>query len=420
MKGFDKLEKEVIACDLCTRCGTCIGICPAETLAYEDGRVVDSRQACVQCGMCNTVCPGKEFPMDEWSDRLFQKPYDTRKLFGIYQGIYTVCALDEEIRTKGSSGGIVTQLLISLLESRQIEGAVVVREKKNEPFRFESMIATSTEQIIEAAQSKYVVLPVNQVIRDIRRSGRKIAYVGLPCQIQGMRKAMADNAQLAEQIVVLISLFCGFNMEEEATDYLIGKSKIKKSEITKLRYRQKRGKETGFYIRGRDEREYFINKHGYTFMNLIFSPKRCWKCYDYSGEFADISVGDAWEKGDGYSRVIVRTQTGSELLNMLEKQGKVRAESCDESSIIKTQKKVVTYKKRQIAVRQKGMKHFPDYGVQFEQCQGKTRIKGVILYTILRFFKNPVGRLVIRILPFRLLVKVSERIKGKEVIKVEN
>ena len=420
MKGFDKLKKEVIECGLCTRCGTCIGICPTETLAYEDGRVVDSRQACVQCGMCNTVCPGKEFPMDEWSDRLFQKPYDTRKLFGIYQGIYTACVHDEEIRTKGSSGGIVTQLLISLLESHQIEGAVVVREKKNEPFRFESMIVTSTEQIVEAAQSKYVVLPVNQVIRDIRKSGKKIAYVGLPCQVQGMRKAMADHAWLAKQVVVLISLFCGFNMEEEASEYLIAKSKIKKSQITKLRYRHKRGKETGFYIEAAGERNFFISKHGYTFMNLIFSPKRCWQCYDYSGEFADISVGDAWEKGSGYSRVIVRTQTGSEILKMLEKQGKIHAESCDESSIIKTQKKVVTYKKQQIAVREKRMKNFPDYGVAFEKCRGKMRVKGIILYRILSLFKTPVGRLGIRILPFRLLVKVSERIKGKEVIQGEN
>ena len=105
---------------------------------------------------------------------------------------------------------------------------------------------------------------------------------------------------------------------------------------------------------------------------------------------------------------------------MLEKQGKIHAESCDESSIIKTQKKVVTYKKQQIAVREKRMKNFPDYGVEFEKCRGKMRVKGIILYRILSLFKTPVGRLGIRILPFRLLVKVSERIKGKEVIQGEN
>ncbi len=420
MKGFDKLKKEVIESDLCTRCGTCVGICPVETLACQDGRVVDAGHGCVQCGMCSAVCPGKEFPMNEWSEKLFQKPYDTGRLFGSYQGIYTVSSHDAAVRAEGSSGGIVTQMLLSLLEWHKIEGAVVVGEKENDPSGFVPFIATSTEQIRKAAQSKYVVLPVNQVIREIKESGKKIAYVGLPCQIQGMRKAMAENAWLAEQIVVLISLFCGFNMEEEATEYLISKSKIPKSKIAILRYRHRRGKQTGFYIKGTNDREFFINKHGYTFMNLLFSPKRCWQCYDYSGEFADLSVGDAWEKGSGFSRVIVRTQTGSEIVKMLESREVVKTEPCKEDVIVKTQKKVVTYKKQQIAVRRERMKPFPDYGVDFEQCKGKIRIKGVILYTILSFFKNPVGRLGIRILPFRLLVKVSERIKGKEVIQSEN
>lgn len=155
-------------------------------------------------------------------------------------------------------------------------------------------------------------------------------------------------------------------------------------------------------------------------MNLLFSPKRCWKCYDYSGEFADISVGDAWEKGQGFSRVIVRTSKGNDVLEKLRSAGAIQIESCDERAIINTQKKVVTYKKRQIAVRKKRMKHFPAYGVEFEPCEGKMRIKGIVLYLILCFFKNSFGRFTVRFLPFRLLVRISERLKGREVIQDEN
>lgn len=231
---------------------------------------------------------------------------------------------------------------------------------------------------------------------------------------------MRANVRLAEQVVILISLFCGFNMDENATEYLMSKGGFQKSEIEKLSYRQKRGGQTGFYIRGRNGKEFFINKHGYTFLNLIFSPKRCWKCYDYSGEFADISVGDAWEKGPGFSRVIVRTQNGKDILERLRNTGSIDTEVCDESAIVKTQKKVVMYKKRQITVRKERMKQFPDYGVEFEQCRGKLRIKGIVLYMILGFFKNPVGKFTIRFLPFHVLVKISERLKGREVIQDEN
>ncbi len=420
MKGFRELKKEVIDCELCTRCGTCIGVCPVETLAYADGEVRDVGGRCVQCGRCSAVCPGKDFPLDEWSKTLFHKAYDTGCLFGTYQGIYNVRPKEAQIRTAGSSGGMVTHILTALLEEGRIDGAVAVHEKPGEPYRFEPFIAADREQILAAAQSKYVIIPVNQIIREIRRSGKKVAYVGLPCQIQGMRKAMKQDPRLADQIVVLISLFCGFNMEEAATEYLISKSRISRQEIDMVRYRQRKGNQTGFYIRGRSGKDFFVSKHGYTFMNLLFSPKRCWKCCDYSGEFADISVGDAWEKGPGVSRVIVRTQTGKQILDMLTGRGSVLAESCDESAIVKTQRKVVTYKKRQIGIRKRGMRSFPDYGVEWEPCKGNMRIKGTILFMILRFFKSPVGKAVIRILPFGLLVKISERLKGREVTSVES
>ena len=301
-----------------------------------------------------------------------------------------------------------------------VEGVVAVRKKRDMPCEFESFIADDRNRIIEASQSKYVILPVNQVIREIKQSRKKVAYVGLPCQIHGMRKALEKNVWLKEQIVILIALFCGFNMEREATDYLIKKSKIREENIEDLSYRHKKGNNTGFYIKGKNDSEFFVNKHGYTFLNLIFSPKRCWKCFDYSGEFADISVGDAWEMGQGFSRVIIRTNTGEQLFDAMRKRDVVCAETSDENAIIKTQNKVVTYKKKQIAVRAKRMKYFPDYGVEFGECSKKIWIKGVLLYFILAFFKNPFGRCVIRILPFKQLVKVSEKIKGREVIQVES
>lgn len=420
MKGFNALREEVIERDLCTRCGTCIGVCPVDTLAYTEEKVTDTGNRCVQCGMCSAVCPGKEFPMNEWSEKLFRRKYDVGQLFGSYQSIWNAYSADEEIRRIGSSGGVITQILLDLLEQKTVDGVVAVRKKENSPYDFEAFIADNKEQMIAAAQSKYVVMPVNQVIRDIKKSGKKAAYVGLPCQIQGMRKAMEKDAQLKEQIVVLIAPFCGFNMERSATDYLIARSGIKKEEIEKLSYRHKKGNDTGFYIKAKNGREFFINKHGYTFLNLIFSPERCWKCFDYSGEFADISVGDAWEMGQGFSRVIVRTETGAGLFEAIRARGRIYAQPADEDAIKKTQNKVVTYKKRQIAVRKKRMRHFPDYGVEFARCGAKVRVKGILLYWILAFFKTPVGRWSVRLLPFQLLVKVSEKLKGREVIQIEN
>ncbi len=419
MKGFEDLKKEVINTDLCTRCGTCIGICPVQTLAYQGNRIVDAGKQCVKCGKCSTVCPGKEFSMNQWTERLFQKSYDVKKLLGTYKVIWNAYSKSDEIRNSGASGGVITQLLIDLLKENMIEGAACLRKKEGSVCEFEPFIAVNEEQIVSAAQSKYVIIPMNQVIQNIKQSGKRVAFAGLPCQVQGMRKAMEHDIWLKEHIVILISLFCGFNMESEATDYLIDQSRIEKSEIETLSYRHKKGTGTGFYIKSTDGREFFVNKHGYTFLNLIYSPRRCWKCFDYSGEFSDISVGDAWEKGQGWSRVIVRTESGNDVFEKVKELDTIYSEACDELQIMKTQKSVVEYKKKQIAIRERRMKNFPDYGVEFVQCSGKSWVKGIMLYMALTFFKTSVGKGIQFLLPFQFMIKISERIKGREVIHSE-
>lgn len=188
MKGFEDLKKEVIDTELCTRCGTCIGVCPVQTLAYQGDAVVDAQNQCIKCGRCLAVCPGKDYRMDNWAEKIFQKPYDAKNLLGIYQSIWNVYSKQEKIRKEGASGGVVTQLLIDLLKENIIEGAVTLRRKADSAYEFEPFIALNAEQIISAAQSKYVVIPANQIIGQIRQWGKKVAFVGLPCQIQGMRR----------------------------------------------------------------------------------------------------------------------------------------------------------------------------------------------------------------------------------------
>lgn len=415
MKSFQELEKEVIACNLCTGCGTCIGICPTGTLDYERETVIDKKGKCIACGMCSRVCPGKNFSWQEWSQKVYKREYDPKNIFGMYQGIFNVHAHDSNIRHEAASGGAVTQLLIDMLEHHQIGGAVVTRSKKNIPYEFEAHIATTREEILEAAQSKYMIIPTNRILKKIKEQKEKVAFAGLPCQVQGMRKAMEADADFKKKIVVLISIFCGFNMQPAATDYLISKSGINKEAVTKLQYRKKLGKETGFYVEGSNGKSFFVNKHGYTFLNLMFSPKRCWKCYDYSGEFADIAVGDAWDKGQGWSRVIVRTDKGKDLLEQSVCGGTLLCEKADTDKILHTQNQVISYKKKQISIRKKFMKSFPEYGITFPKQNVRVRVKGFIIYVILAFFKTFPGKMAIRILPFGLMTKISNKLKGNEL-----
>jgi len=413
MRKIDELERDVLNKDLCTRCGTCVGVCPTQTISVADNNIVINKEKCINCNKCIEVCPGKKFGFDEWSRKICGAPYNFNSKFGNYIKVYKAGSMTEGIKFNAASGGVVTQICLDLLKTGKIEGVIAVREKKHIPYQFETFLAKSEEEIIKSSQSKYVVIPTNSILQLIREEKKRIAYIGLPCQVQGLRKAMEKEKWLEESIVVIISLFCGFNMEYEATEYLIKKSKIKYEDIVKLEYRHKNNGETGFYVKDRQEKEFFIPKHGYTFMNLIFSPKRCWQCFDYSGEFADISVGDAWEMKGGCSRVIVRTKKGKEVLEDCCARGSIWLEECDIENIIRTQKKVIGYKKDQIYHRKKYMKEFPDYGFEFIKTQNGW--KALTMYMILAFFKTYIGKKLVRILPFRIMVYVSKVIKTNEV-----
>ena len=41
----------------CDRCGTCIGVCPANALMLLSGPVIVDKSLCTGCGTCVKICP---------------------------------------------------------------------------------------------------------------------------------------------------------------------------------------------------------------------------------------------------------------------------------------------------------------------------------------------------------------------------
>lgn len=415
MRNSRELIQKVVDKELCTKCGTCIGVCPTGAIAFDGHEIVADHKKCVACGKCCSACPGKYFPMDEWNLKLFGRHYDSNVLFGCYKSIWNVKAKSARVYAKASSGGAITQMCINLLQDKVVDGIVSVRGKRTVPYKFEPFIASTEEEILYASQSKYILVPVNAIIGEIKRSGKKVAFVGLPCQIQGMRKAMEDDACLKSQIVILISLFCGFNMGNKATEYMIRKSGISRNDIKKLEYRHKQHGESGFYIEDGNGNNFFADKHSYTFLNLVYSPKRCWKCFDYSGEFADISVGDAWEYKGGSSRLLVRTEQGSIIWKYMQGTDAFEIQQSNEEIMKKTQRMVTQYKKEYIGIRKRQMASFPEYGIELPAINWGKRVKGYCLYIVMIFFKTHIGEFIFGLLPYGFMGKISACIKRKEI-----
>ena len=147
---------------------------------------------CTKCGICFKVCPGHSIDFNDLSLEIFKKK-SNNKLIGNFDNCYLAHAIDSEIRFNSASGGLITSLLIFALEQGHIDGALVTRMKKNDPLKPEPFIAKTREEIIDASKSKYCPVSTNIVIKEILKYDGKIAVVGLPCHINGIRIAEMVN-----------------------------------------------------------------------------------------------------------------------------------------------------------------------------------------------------------------------------------
>lgn len=406
MYKCDTLIDTVVNRDLCTLCGTCAGCCPADVFTLRGDLLSARAGECTNCGICLDVCPGAAFDYPTFHKSLFGTEQDAAAPLGHYEQIWRGYALDERIRQASASGGAITALLCSMLQSGRIDGAVVILQDEQNPRRFYPEIATTQEQIIAAAQSKYLFVPTNEIIAKVKCFDGKVAYTALPCQIEGLCKARARDKQLNEKIALTVALFCGFNMYQAATDYLIRKSKMAPADIVSLQYRAKRGDATGFLVKSKTGKEFFVDKHEYTFLNLVYTSPRCMKCYDFSGEFADISVGDAWEQA-GTSRIIARTSVGVEAIQAA--QDTLHLDASSEDAIHQTQAHLLRHKKRNIWYRQEKFDTFPNYGVPTPILDTRERKKARNFYTGFKLASSVFFKAMLSIIPFSLLRKASKK-----------
>lgn len=414
MSSYKDLIKHVITKRLCCYCGTCVGICPKDVLVAVDEEItIAAPQACIECGLCFKSCPGYGFDYHTATRNIFQKEYENGSILGNYRKIAKGYAADNSISHTASSGGLLTAVILYLLKNKLINGVIgIAIEGKN---KYKPAILSSEEEIVAAMQSKYTFIPVNEAIKYMDKINGKYAAVGLPCQIQGLRKAVALSPALKDKIYCYLGLFCGFNMSHDATDYLVQKSRFRKEEIQSLEYRGRFEGKTGFKITTTNNEVFFIEKHGYTILNMLYSPVRCWKCYDFSNEFSDISFGDAWEmkrneeKEGGYSRIITRTELGENIINAMQitENTPIIINNSSLDDILLTQKQIISYKKYGIWIRKKILGNFPNYNIIEAQIPFIKKIKAAFFCLALISGKTRPVRFCVKIMPLGLLKNTS-------------
>ncbi len=318
MKTFFHLTQEVQQRGLCHRCGGCVSFCTAINYGAlkidEDGiPCYADVEKCIECGICYLICP-EIHDLDEEQKRVvgWSAP------IGRVLEVTSARALDGEIRARGTDGGVVTALLVHLLQMGFIDGAIVTRQTG--PFQREPWLATTRDEILEAAGFHFdashgmklfgdeysTYAPTIQELQELSRQGlRRVAFVGTPCQIKTVRKMEALGIVPADAIRYHLGLFCTGNFkfgadERERLETLGGfqwdevvKVNVKENLIVHLQSGEKR-------LLPLDELE-FMKRYA------------CRYCDDYAAEFADIAFGGIGSE-EGWTTVIARTVHGRAVL----------------------------------------------------------------------------------------------------------
>lgn len=350
MKSFSDLSNVVVKRGLCTGCGTCVGVCPHQSLVmnYVDGEPEpELRGECNGCGICYNTCPGADVDIPKLEHFIFGKNRQNTKIdIGVVEASMKGFATEEKIRKAGASGGIISSLLIYGLEKGIIDCALVAGFSEREPWRTEAKFARNAAEVIKAARSKLAVVPVNSLLTKAVSVGfSKIAVVGLPCHIHGIRKVqyLETPARVAKSIKLSLGLFCAAEYYYEGTRHIIHElGKVR--DFKKIKSIDYRGGDwpTYFVITLKDGKKIFLDRHFCSghMLTGAFKRDRCQVCTDWSNELADVVGGDYWgslNKGQnerGMSMCLVRSHAGIKIVQNAISDGTLIMESLDSSEII--------------------------------------------------------------------------------------
>lgn len=294
---WQRLKEDVIDPGLETGDGTCVGVSEG-TLAYKelpDGELqvvrTDDPQPVPQAAYDG--CPGRSCNYPDLSQHVFGT-LPKNMLSGVVRQAYIGHATNEAIRRAGASGGVITQILIHLLETKKITGAICLRMGVDVPWKARPVIARTKEEILACAQSIYSLTPVNTILSEIKEGDGPLAYVGLPDQVAGIRKLQMLNHPSVKNIKYILGPYTGTQMTFEAIRSFLRSSGVRsEEEIARLQYRA--GEWPGhLQIDLKSGRTLKAEKFHYNYLIPFFITKGCRQLCDFTNELTDISVGDAW------------------------------------------------------------------------------------------------------------------------------
>jgi coenzyme F420 hydrogenase subunit beta len=339
---FWELEAAVIDAERCIQCGACVAVCPSDSIGIGTDDLPELVKMCTGCSLCWDFCPRgglryeatwpliEETPVTLSSrrngngargraDAASPPPDGADSGWTITGGPASnglgVVRDSHTARVAGGmsgaqDGGVVSAILVAALEAGHLDGVLLAREDDNKPWKGVAHLARTPDEVAASAGSFYnqtMALGHLDLDRHDLPPDPRIAVVGTPCEVQGIRAMQARpwtwGKSRVEAVVLTIALLCtksfdyrGLMLRELRDERGLLLSQVGKVDV----------------IHGRmivEDREgnRLVDEPVRDFHGAAL--KGCDECADFLGHGADISVGSVGSD-EGYSSVLVRTEPG--------------------------------------------------------------------------------------------------------------
>ncbi len=330
---FWELAAGVIDADRCIECGTCVAVCPSNSIGVNQlTNLPELVKMCTGCSLCWDFCPraGLRYeaqwppstvdphaqPVEIISKRDPSDPYftieggDPAAGLGRVLGGFSVRSANRN--DDAQDGGAVTALLGALLRSGAIDGALVSKPSDDPatPWKGVATIATNVAELRATSGSFYnqtMVLSELNLAKYELPAKPRIAVVATPCAIEGLRAMQSHRWPTGDHrvdaVTLSIALMCTKNFDYESLvlhdlelERGIDLRRVSKIDVT-------RGRLIVEYVDGAIALDEPIK-------NFHHSALRgCDECADFMGRSADISVGSVGSD-DGWTTVLIRSEKG--------------------------------------------------------------------------------------------------------------
>lgn len=291
--------------NMCTGCMACVEACNKDAIKIVDNlenyNAVIEKDKCIECGKCKHICQNND-------------SLELKKPLSWQQG----WSESNEIRGRAASGGMASSLMEAFIEKK--DGYVCGCTFLDGSFQFK--IVNQISEIQCFAGSKYVKSNPEKIYKEIRNllhNKENVLFVGLPCQVAGLKKYIGDNLEN----LYTIDLICHGTPSPKLLECYLKEHGLDLKTLKDLRFREKNS------FRLYDEYNTITNRdmpdrYLFAFLKSLIYTDNCYQCnFAEENRISDITLGDSWgsnlseeEQKRGISLIMSQTEKGKELVGL--------------------------------------------------------------------------------------------------------